>query len=536
MVETPRTRYQSQRYENLLVNPASWDPADYPPEKPTKFIEYFEELHTCPTDRYHVRLARGIWYFFELIQVVKEHLKKNSIKSCYHFAEIYPKNIRLLKKEPFNEPEKLATKVTVYINTTTYHNDLRNDLVFTKILSRNNQGNPYVPSWFSSMRREITLEKLEELSNSTKEQKIYRYKYSFFDKYKAIVYENDWIVIKQINRSQNFLFQVINVNHQEQIIDLKYISPTSNNTEQSNFDFNNSQEFNRYIYYKNINPCIYYLHMLGIYLYNIFFLGVIEENCSEISYQVFNEIENNQYFANLDDGEVKLSFSPLEDSNGDSQSNKLQQIQKFLAHTYFKLTFANAEDSYYSSYDDDIERIESVRSDAYKLAEMIAEILGLENRVALESYMSDKKLQKYSQQLSFSRESFFPFHKLIFDSVTINGRFCGGNQQKIDNLQQTIENQNQIENQLKIENKQQIDEQQNKIKNLQQTINNQLKIEKQLKTSRNRIIIASVIAVLCALPIGFFMGSNYNGTENQGTENQTTKSHLLKPFLHQLRS
>lgn len=411
-------------------------PGDYPPKEPKKFIDYLEELFTCSKNKYHIRLTRGFWYFFNLTKLVEEHLKK---PSDFYFAEIHPKKIIFRKIGPYQEPKELDTDFVIYNEQINYLNDLRNDLVFTKIMMHNYQGNPYVPSLFSSMRREIILDKLEESDNSG-EQNNYKYKYSFFDKHESIVNKNDWIIIKQINQSRNFLFQVSDVNPKEKIVELKYIPPASNNSEKLDFDYNSNNLQTRCIYYKNINPCIYYFHMLGIYLYNIFFLGVNEKNNFELVQRVFDKINIEQYFTILNEEEVKISFSPLQDINtknseGIEKSVKLQQIQKLLAHMYLKLTFVNAKDSYYSSYDKDIDRILSVKKDVSILEEKIADILDIKLSGKLESYMSDEVLEQYSDRLTFlDREKtdiFLPFHKLVFDSVAINDVFYDGKQPEI---------------------------------------------------------------------------------------------------------
>ena len=411
-------------------------PGDYPPKEPKKFIDYLEELFTYSTNQYHIRLAKGFWYFFNLTKLVEEHLKK---PSDFYFAEIHPKKIIFRKIGPYQEPTELDTDFVIYNDQINYHNDLRNDLVFTKMMMHNYQGNPYIPSSFSSMRREIILDKLEELDDFT-EQYRYKYKYSFFDKHESVVNENDWIIIKQINQSRNFLFQVDNVNPKTKIVELKYIPLASNNTEKSNFDYNSSNLQNKCIYYKNIDPCIYYFHMLGIYLYNIFFLGVNKKNNFELVQRVFDKINIEQYFTILNEEEVKISFSPLQDSKVKNsklltQSAKLQQIQKLLAHMYLRLTFVDAKDSYYSSYDKDIDRILSVKKDVSVLEEKIADILGITLSGKLESYMSDETLEQYSDKLTFLDEKeanfFIPFHKLVFDSVAINDVFYGDRQTKI---------------------------------------------------------------------------------------------------------
>ena len=457
-------------------------PGDYPPKEPKKFIDYLEELLTYPKNQYHIRLAKGFWYFFNLTKLIEEHLRK---PSDFYFSEIHPKKIIFSKIGAYQEPTGIDTDFVIYNEQINYHNDLRNDLVFTKIMMHNYQGNPYIPSSFSSMRREIILDKLEGLDSLTG-QYGYRYKYSFFDKHESVVNKNDWIVIKQINQSRNFLFQVDSVDTKNKIVELKYIPLASNNTEGSVFDYDSSNLPNRCVYYKNIDPCIYYFHMLGIYLYNIFFLGVNKKNNFELVQRVFDKINIEQYFTILNEEEVKISFSSLQDSKVKNskfvtQSAKLQQIQKLLAHMYLKLTFVDAKESYYSSYDKDIDRILSVKKDVAILEEKIADILGIELSGKLESYMSDEALDQCSDKLTFINEKeenfFIPFHKLVFDSVAINDVFYSNKQPKIWKRKIPIV----------------------------------------------RAITASFIAVFCAFLIGLLVGGQDDSIKNLDTESRLSR-------------
>ena len=463
-------------------------PGDYPPKEPKKFIDYLEELFTYSTTQYHIRLAKGFWYFFNLTKLVEEHLKK---PSNFYFAEIHPKKIIFRKIGAYQEPTELDTDFVIYNEQVNYHNDLRNDLVFTKIMMHNYQGNPYIPSSFSSMRREIILNRFKELDDFT-EQGRYKYKYSFFDKHESVVHKNDWIIIKQINQSRNFLFQVDSVDSKKKIVELKYIPIASNNIEEFTFDYNNRNLLNRCIYYKNIDPCIYYFHMLGIYLYNIFFLGVNEKNNFELVQRVFDKINIEQYFTILNEEEVEISFSSLQDiqvknSQLPTQAVKLQQIQKLLAHMYLKLTFVNGKDSYYSSYDNDIDRILSVKKDVSVLEEKIADILGITLSGKLESYMSDEDFKQYSDKLAFlneEKENFFiPFHELVFDCVAINDVFYGDKQPEIWKQKITI----------------------------------------------IRAVAVSSVVVFFAFLIGLLVGSSNNSIKNSDTQ-----SHLLRQFLYQI--
>ena len=399
----------------------------YPSEREEKFIDSLQALKALPIDKYDQRLKQGIWYFSQLTRLVKAHLEN---PSDFYFAEIHPQNIVIRKPNSSNQSKTLDTNFVVYRSKGAYQNDLRSDLVFTKIMMRNYQGNPYVPKLFSNMHREITLEKVEDENPAANRNK-YQFKYYFSDKYENKINIKDWIVIKPINQSHNRLFQVIEVNANNQVITLQSI-PNPDITEPnlepiftSRASINN--ELKRCIYYKNINPCLYYLHMLGIYLYNIFFLG-INNNDYELVQNVFNKIQNEQYFIALNKGSVQLKFSLadeeenitiqgflsrlLGDDDKPQETNKLQKILRFLVHIYLKLSFADGENSYYHCANNDDDRIYLVLNDIDKLKNKIADFLEI-NPAKLDYLITESNSEN-----SDLTKSFPSFHKLIFSQVS----------------------------------------------------------------------------------------------------------------------
>ena len=408
----------------------------YASEREEKFIDALQTLKDLSIDEYDRRLQQGVWYFSQLTKLVKTHLEN---PSSFYFAEIHPQNIIIRKPNSSDRSRTLDTNFVVYRSQQSYQNDLRSDLVFTKIMMRNYQGNPYVPKLFSNMHREITLEKLEG-EYSIDRRNNYQFKYYFSDKYGNKINKNDWIVIKPIKQSHNKLFQIIEVNTKNQLIALKSI-PNPDILETSleplfTSRANINNELKRCIYYKNINPCLYYLHMLGIYLYNLFFLG-IDNNDYELMQNVFNRIQNAQYFATLDRGSIELKFSPPDrEKNNNNQGifskifrgndnnlDRLPEILRFLVYIYLKLSFAESENSYYSVANNDDDRIYSVLEDIDTLKKKIADLL--EIPAAKLDYLStksnsEKSLKIMREEGSDIATNFPSFHNLVFSQISFS--------------------------------------------------------------------------------------------------------------------
>ncbi|MDJ0726495.1 MAG: hypothetical protein QNJ38_15400 [Prochloraceae cyanobacterium] len=467
-----------------------------------------DKLFNYSEDKYHIRLIRGYWFFLKLSLLVEEHINiSDKTNVDFHFVEIDPKKI-IYKRT--STDKLLDTNSVLYNNKENYYNDLKNGNIYQKIMLRNPLGYPYVPSLFSNMRREIKLKRIEidnptinseNSENST--EHFYQYKYSFFDTYENIINENDWIIIKEGRTEQNphniFLFKVTHVNQKDKIIELKYIEDQN-----QIFDYHsNNLLLEKCTYYKNINPCIYYFHMLGIYLYNIFFMGLGKKNNSELVHKVFDRINIEQYLTKINEEEVIIDFLPLQDSNVKNnninhpnsfkKSIKFEQLQGFLSQIYLKLTFNNAKDSYYSSRDNDSERILLLKEDLRKLEVKINDILDIETPGKLKSYMSDENLQKYSEKLTYTTKSFLSFDDLILDSVRINGFSCNKNNQKIiNNLTNEI-------NDLKENNQKITNDLANKINDLREN-NNKLKESKnKIKKEKNIAIFVILLSLLFGL-------------------------------------
>ena len=406
-----------------------------------EFIEQLKMFRSLAKDKFQIRLEQGFWYLNCLSKLIKTHLENDS---DFYFAEIIPSNILIKNSKNSLRPESLDTKFVVYKNQQAYENDLRNDIVHTKIRTRNHQQNPYIPSYFSSMRREIIL-----IPCNNQEENKYYFKYEFSDKHENKLYINDWIVIKPQNRIEHLLFKIVNIEPHSGIIELDFIPKESNDNSdiQSQSSFPNYYEPNdtisiKGIYYKNIDPCIYYLHMLGIYIYDLFFIG-LENNNYELIQRTYNKINTDLYFIALNQVQAKLRIKLIEPEEetqetfwtsifrrDNSNHENLQEFKDFkqmlylLAQVYLKLTFSESEQSYYRSFNNDVLRIGAVLGELDRLRGMIADILGIQ-AAQLESLRPTNEIDSCEKLLNvfehIDSENMFSFHRLIKSQYEIEG-------------------------------------------------------------------------------------------------------------------
>ena len=406
------------------------------------FIAQLKILRSLSIDKVQIRLEQGFWYLNRLTKLIKTHLENSS---DFYFAEIIPSNIFIKNSKNSLRPESLETKFVVYKNQRAYENDLRNDIVHTKIRIRNHQQNPYIPSYFSSMRREIILRS----AHNNRESNKYLFNFNFSDKHENRLYINDWIIIKPQNQIENLLFKIINIDLQQKVIELKFISKEfdDNNEQPTQFFVANYYEYSENIsikgvYYRNINPCNYYLHILGTYIYDLFFME-LDNNNYELIQRIYNKINTDLYFLALNQKKAKLKIKPLELKKDnqkaswitkfrkDNINNKhlpkikdFKQIFDLLAQVYLKLTFPESEQSYYQSFNNDIFRIGAVLEDIDRLRGMIADLLDTQ-AAQLESLKPINDRDSREQLLDLldapNFENIFSFHKSIESLYEIKG-------------------------------------------------------------------------------------------------------------------
>ena len=315
------------------------------------FREVLKKLRKQSKNELLFRLQDGIGYLNKLTQLIFLKVQNNS----FYIAELNPQNI--VKSE---NDSQLEIKFSVYDNYEKYLNDLKKDFVYTKLT--NNIRDFYAPDFLVFMHREIEIEIEDisfispsnegsnDLSSEQKKVKITGY-YLFLDSsiYGDNICENDWIIFKSLNSENNKIFRIESVDkNSEKRNKIVFTSIEK----YSDGDFLQPEKLTEYdiIFHKEFQINEYYLHMLGIYLYNIFFIGIDGNSYNKpISLSILKN--SCQYIKSLNTVEIRRGkFRNLR--NKPHLARDLQEIINSLVVIYLKLTFTESEYSFYSLHHD----------------------------------------------------------------------------------------------------------------------------------------------------------------------------------------
>jgi len=337
-----------------------------------------KDLQNLPLEKLPLRLAQGIWYFKELVKLLRKTIKNKEI----FFSELLPENITITDKG-------MEFSYTVYQKGIDYRNDLKNDSVYTKIMR--DISNPYVPDDITFMRRFISLEKVPQKPSNS-----FYYTFSDSSLLGDHVAVGDWIVIN----SQ--LWRITTVSNC--VITLE----DERGHQASEFSISDDKFIN-YIYYRNIDPCAYYLSMLGIYLYQIFFVKL--GNATVDKPLIINIAKSRIY---MKDGSKTVQIKDFS-MNKKNAKFTCEPIFQLIAHMYVKLTFFDDRNSFYKENVNDKDRLVSVASEVEDLQEMIGNFVEVKpvalNDLFVEdfesyqtkSFRSKKKIfDTFPQQLDFN--------------------------------------------------------------------------------------------------------------------------------------
>ncbi len=345
-----------------------------------------KDLQNLPLEKLPLRLAQGIWYFKELVKLLSKTIKRKEI----FFSELLPENILITEKG-------MEFSYTVYQQETDYKNDLKNDSVYTKIMR--DIANPYVPDYITFIRRFISLEKITQKNSNS-------FRYTFCDS--SLLGDNiavgDWIVINsQILRIATVSNRVITLEDER-----------GNQTS----EFLISDDNVNYIYYKNIDPCTYYLSMLGIYLYQIFFVRL--GNATVDKPLIINIAKSRSYMQN---GSQAVKIKEFSINNKSAQYTP-EPLFQLIAQMYLKLTFFDDPSSFYRENKNDRDRLVAVASEAENLQEMIGSFVEVKpvalNDLFFEDFENSKTKSFRSKGKIFDA---FPkkleFNQLVRSCLTI---------------------------------------------------------------------------------------------------------------------
>ncbi|NEZ67005.1 hypothetical protein D0962_30360 [Leptolyngbyaceae cyanobacterium CCMR0082] len=345
-------------------------------------------LQHIPVEELPLRLTRGVCYFKEIVQLLSKTLKNDEI----FFAELLPSNIT-------TSDTGMGFYFTVYKNEASYRQDLKNDIVYTKI----NQSidNSYVPDSLCFMRRPICLEK-------TTENHLFRYTFTNSSLLGNNVAKGDWIVMN------SRLFEITAV-HNFKWLELKAVNdmePTEYDIEENedthqSFNIHDNETIECF-YYANLNPCIYYLKMLGIYLYQLFFVGLGDATSDKPL--IVNIAQSRMSMTSGGKRAVRIKNGHI--SNREQSEVSIDLIFQKICQMYLKLTFPSEKNSFYKAANNDNDRIIAVASELEKLQHMIGDFIGIP-AVALADYLDrDFKLET-KETLKAERKFFKEFPKRL---------------------------------------------------------------------------------------------------------------------------
>lgn len=335
------------------------------------------------------RFAQGIWYFRKLIGLVSKTMDEKHNK---WFSEMLPENI-VVKPE-----ETLEFFYTIYNSKNDYKEDLKEDGVY-KVFTRD-VTNPFVPNYVTFIRRKIQLS--SGLNN------LQSFRYSFLDSSLLgdHIAEGDWLII------DNKLWKVVKLENYELFLEADDEVDRGKPLE--------IRDNEAYIYYKDLDPCTYYLTMLGTYLYHIFFVGL--GNTTKNKPLLINIAQSSIYLnANSSSEAIRITkYDPKEDE----AKKKLEPILKYIVYMYLKLTFPkNKTMSYYEDGGDDIERVRSVSRDADKLQRMIENFVGRIPSSLDDFPVKPDELQKINKHAAAKIPRIFPeeyeFNNLVLSLAKI---------------------------------------------------------------------------------------------------------------------
>ena len=365
----------------------------------SKIVSNIQKLTPLNFYEFSLRLAKGIWYIRELTLLVRGTFSDIQDSEKNFFAQMLPENIELTSAE---EKDLLVFINPVYPKKIDYKEDLKRDLVFTRI--RTDISDPYVPDTFLSMRRTIHLEK-------TSGKNTFIYKFMDSSIIGDYLFIEDWIVI------QERLFKVILIDGNKVVLE---------DDIDINFELDIKPGGQKAVYYKNIDPCKYYLEILSSYIYNIFFVGIEEASISKPL--IIRTIKDQAYMLknwNI----VKIKREDLLVSKKDDKEFKKANLQKklhiiyiFITKIYLKLTFIETGRSYYDQNIDDVNRILSVYTELQELQKMVESFLDIKEGILdlsikdIENVIDSKKrkLKRYSKEVK-NYPSFDRTIKLLVD-------------------------------------------------------------------------------------------------------------------------
>lgn len=299
------------------------------------------------------RIPNAYTYLFQLYKRIEDSVTDNKSKAFF---------IQLLPESISNEERRLAYEnVIQYANEQDYHADLLANGV-SKI-SRNIM-NPFVPDYLKFMQRRVKITSCEKDS-------IY-YRVSFQDTAWTgdMIKVGDWIRIEKETGIQ--LFKVASIKDDFVALEQEVLNEARKEKQNKDgdkvLDSGNLtiEETLDGLFIQSLHPAKYYSHVLGIYLYQMFFVGISETPKSTLpliyTLKGYYPLTNDSLLITI--GDASLGQGPVDD------------VLSLLSNIYLKLILTEYSGSYWKEANGEIlKMIVNIRKDLRKLADLIAENL-----------------------------------------------------------------------------------------------------------------------------------------------------------------
>jgi len=318
-----RNKYPVEDFNNHLLNKTY--PKNRNTNKATLLKDKLEEIQKNDFEQLHTRLMEGVWHLKRLVELVRRTLLNTDNDRTVHFCQLLPTNIIVRER-------KLDFIFIAYQDLERYKEDLKNDSVHAKVTR--DIANPFVPNYLSFLRRQI---QLTPVGNN-------KFKYIFLESalLGSTIEKGDWIIV---NDNLCYVSSI-----EGQIIELTNDSDDQLVIEKEEGEENSTS---KHLYYKNLDPCFYYLQMLGIYIYHLFFIGL--GSVDKDKPLLITIVQSLRFLKEIDD--------PLAFTLNEMEVNSVKEIYEFLTIIYLKLVFPFHKQSYYQFDTDDKNKIISLNRD-----------------------------------------------------------------------------------------------------------------------------------------------------------------------------
>ncbi|NEQ98373.1 MAG: hypothetical protein F6K30_16915 [Cyanothece sp. SIO2G6] len=349
----PYKKYSSQDSNKLFYG----KPPEGSSRKADSFTDKLNQLQVQGMSQIHTRLRHGIWYFEQLVRLCAKTIRDESSSEII-LREVIPNNLLIKRNEDDYKLDFDDVHIGYYDSEKDYVDAIREDS--STGLTRNFL-DPYVPDYISEGKRRIYLNPINGDNNE------YEYKFLDASPLGSGVSDGDYI----FDDSTDWVIE------NSQGTSKKKFSLSLRNPQENE----STLEPGIYEYWRYVDRYNYYLHMIGIYLYQIFFAGIGSNTVDEpevitIARCYLQLAEKSDESPKITDG---FDSTKVKGSLKQGSEESLLSIFEFMTRFYLRLTFSHDKSSFYSQYNSssqDKKKISFVSDEATYLRELIAIYLG----------------------------------------------------------------------------------------------------------------------------------------------------------------